>query len=83
MNRISSLIHFLPQVHNSLRNNDAITSLCQINKEEAIYNQLSIAKKKKEKKEKTLKMALAKKKKKKKKHVKMAIYSQLSLAKKR
>ena len=32
MNRISNLIHFLPQVHNSLRNNDTITSLCQINK---------------------------------------------------
>ena len=32
MNRISNLIQFLSQVHNSLRNSDAITSLCQINK---------------------------------------------------
>ena len=32
MNRVSNLIHFLPQVHNSLRNGGAITSSIQINK---------------------------------------------------
>ena len=32
MDRILNLINFLPQVHNSLRNSDAITSSCQINK---------------------------------------------------